>query len=59
MPPDAPDADATQARPKVPPVKSLQGKSSIIINDYNSLKKNLPVGKNIGQAKDFMIAQRM
>lgn len=23
MPPDAPDADATQARPRVPPVKSL------------------------------------
>lgn len=29
IPPDAPDAEATHAKPKVPPVKSLQKKKKV------------------------------
>lgn len=59
MPPEAPDALATQARPSVPPVKSLQSKGNVTFNFYRFTESTVPVGKHIGQTKVRVILQRV
>lgn len=59
MPPEAPDALATQARPSVPPVKSLQSKGKVTLNFYRFTESTVPVGKHIGQTKVRVILQRV
>ena len=63
MPPEAPEGEATQARPKVPPVKSLKFQRSEQRMFHfrkpvtNGMKiKLLPIRENVGETKVFVVS---
>lgn len=58
IPPEAPDADATHAKPRVPPVKSLQVHNNFIIAEQTR-STNSPISEHICQAEYFVISKRV